>query len=154
MNLNDIDNFFKAKTNDLTIISNNEEETLSFAKYIAQFLVTGDIFVLNGELGAGKTLFTKGLASYYNLENNVSSPTFTIVNEYISNNINIYHFDLYKIKTIAEFENTIGLDYFEQGISIIEWGDVIYNILPKKTIKIDIQKQNETTRVFNFKRSV
>ena len=96
--------------------------------------------------GSGKTLFTTGLAAYFNVENQVSSPTFTIVNEYISNSENIYHFDVYKIKSIEEFENTVGLDYFDTGISIIEWGNILKDILPLNTIYIDIQKLNSKTR--------
>lgn len=148
-----IDDFFNNKTNNLSITSNNENETLEFSKYLAKYLKVSDVLVLNGELGSGKTLFTKGICSYYNLENSVSSPTFTIVNEYVNNKINIYHFDVYKIKSIEEFENTIGTDYFSSGICIIEWGDIIQDILPRKTtITVNITKENENTRIFNLKK--
>ena len=141
-----LDNFMYNNVNTIELISKNEKETQYIAKYIAKFTKTKDVIVLNGELGSGKTLFTTGFATYFNVENQVSSPTFTIVNEYISNNQNIYHFDVYKIKSIEEFESTIGLDYFDTGISIIEWGNILQNILPINTIYIDIQKLNESTR--------
>ena len=87
-----------------------------------------------------------GIAEYFNIQDEVSSPTFTIVNEYITKNLNIYHFDVYKINDIYEFEETIGLDYFDTGLSIIEWGDIIKDILPKNTIFIDIVKLDTNKR--------
>ena len=70
-------------------ISHNENETKNFAKKLASYLNIGDIIILSGELGAGKTKFTEGFLSYFGLENEISSPTFTIVNEYKNNNITI-----------------------------------------------------------------
>lgn len=130
-------------------ISKNEKETIEIAKKIASQLQKGDIIVLSGELGAGKTKFTEGILTYFGLENEISSPTFTIVNEYTAKNINIYHFDVYRISNIDEFYEIGGDEYFSKGICIIEWGEIIKEILPKEYIKINLKKEqnNENTRI-------
>lgn len=92
----------------------NENETLSFAKKVASKLNKGDIIILTGDLGAGKTKFTEGFLSFYNLENEISSPTFTIVNEYFKNDINIYHFDVYRLEDLDEFYAIGGDEYFDK----------------------------------------
>lgn len=124
-------------------ISNNETETKGFAKKLAGICTKGDIIILNGDLGSGKTKFTEGFLSYWNLQDEISSPTFTIVNEYKSNNINIYHFDLYRLADIDEFYAIGGTEYFENGICIFEWGALITDILPKNAIIINITKDTE-----------
>ncbi len=104
-----------------------------------------------GELGSGKTKFTEGFLSFWGLEDEISSPTFTIVNEYSKNDINIYHFDVYRLEDIDEFYAIGGTEYFDKGISIIEWGELIEDILPKY-IKINISKDNDNlnTRYINI----
>lgn len=133
----------------LNLISNSESDTKKIAYLIAKYSDKNSIISLNGELGSGKTVFMNGFASYFGIENEVCSPTFTIVNEYSNN---IYHFDVYKIEDENEFLNRIGDEYFEKGICIIEWADIIKNILPKRTIHIDIKKdENDTSkRIFNI----
>ena len=118
----------------------NEYETKEFAKKLAAILKRGDIIVLTGELGAGKTKFTEGILSYFDLEQEISSPTFTIVNEYHSNKMDIYHFDLYRLSDIYEFENIGGEEYFNKGICIFEWGELIEDILPNDYIKIKFER--------------
>ena len=120
-------------------VTNNEEETKEFAKKIASKLKIGDVIVLSGELGSGKTKFTEGILTYFGLEQEISSPTFTIVNEYTSKNINIYHFDVYRLADIDEFYAIGGEEYFTKGICIIEWGEMIEEILPKNYIKIKFE---------------
>ena len=136
-----------------TYISKSEKDTINFAKDFAKNLKVGDIIVLSGELGSGKTKFVEGILKYFNLEDEISSPTFTIVNEYnINKDYPIYHFDVYRIKDSEEFLDDIGTEYFEDGICLIEWGDeIIQDILPKATIHIDIQKDNSDINTRYFK---
>lgn len=133
-------------------ISNSEIETKNFAKKLASKLTKGDVIVLTGELGAGKTKFTEGFLSYFGLENEISSPTFTIVNEYKNENVTIYHFDVYRLENSDEFYAIGGEEYFENGICIIEWGEIIEDALPEKYIKITFEKniEKENTRILNI----
>ena len=133
-------------------ISKNEKDTKNFAQKLAKNLVPGNIVVLTGELGSGKTKFVEGFLSYFGLENEISSPTFTIVNEYQKNDINIYHFDVYRLEDSSEFYAIGGEEYFEKGICIIEWGELIEDALPKKYIKIDFSRnsENENERILNI----
>ncbi len=138
---------------DLLYTSNSSSETFIVAQTIAKFLKNGDCIVLTGELGAGKTKFTEGFLSYYNLENEISSPTFNIVNEYNSKDINIYHFDVYRLSNIDEFYEIGGEEYFDKGICLIEWGEQIEDALPENYIKIIFEKlsNNENLRILHFK---
>lgn len=124
-------------------ISKSEEDTINFANSFAKTLKIGDIVILSGELGSGKTKFTQGILKYFGLDNEISSPTFTVVNEYKNDIINIFHFDVYRLKDIDDFYAIGGEDYFENGISIIEWGELIEEILPKGYIKITFKKSND-----------
>lgn len=136
----------------IKIISNNQEETKQLAKKFANFLSKGDIVVLTGELGAGKTKFVEGFLENFNLQNEISSPTFNIVNEYVNDNISIYHFDVYRLLDSDEFYSIGGEEYFERGICLIEWGEIIEDILPKSYIHITIKKDNsnENKRIITF----
>ena len=131
-------------------ISHSEDETKQFAYKLASRLNIGDIILLVGDLGAGKTKFTEGLLSFWNLQDEISSPTFTIVNEYNTQNINIYHFDVYRLSDVDEFFAIGGLEYFENGISIIKWGDIIEDIIPKDFIKITILKDENNLNLRTF----
>ena len=129
-------------------ISKSEEDTINFASQFASKLQLSNIIILSGDLGAGKTKFTQGILKYFNLENEISSPTFTIVNEYTDSTIPIYHFDVYRLADIEEFYAIGGEEYFSKGICIIEWGELLENILPADYIKITINKylENENYR--------
>ena len=129
-------------------VSNNESETKLFAKNLASKLKIGDIIVLSGELGSGKTKFTEGILSYFNLENEISSPTFTIVNEYETPDFPIYHFDVYRLEDVSEFYEIGGEEYFENGVCLIEWGELIEEALPDNFIHIIFEKDvdNENGR--------
>ena len=133
-------------------VSNNEFDTKNFAKKLASKLQPQDVIVLTGELGSGKTKFTEGFLSYFGLENEISSPTFTIVNEYKKENINIYHFDVYRLEDSSEFCEIGGEEYFENGICLIEWGELIEDALPKNYIHITFEKdnQNDNIRILNI----
>ena len=133
-------------------ISNNELDTMNLAKKLASKLTNGDIIILSGDLGSGKTKFTEGFLTYFGLENEISSPTFTIVNEYTKNNINIYHFDVYRLSSSDEFYAIGGEQYFENGICIIEWGEQIQDILPKDYLHITFSRnlENPSKRILNL----
>ena len=126
------------------ITSNLSDQTIHIASTLAKHLKNGDTIVLTGELGAGKTKFTEGFLAYFGLENEITSPTFNIVNEHTKNDINIYHFDVYRLADIDEFYAIGGEEYFDKGICIIEWGELIEEALPEEYIKISIQKQENT----------
>lgn len=120
--------------------SHNSEETMNFASNLASKLNVGDVVVLSGELGAGKTKFTEGFLKYFGLDNEISSPTFSIVNEYKKDDLNIYHFDVYRLEDVDEFYAIGGEEYFSSGICIIEWGEIIEDALPQNCIRIYFEK--------------
>ncbi len=133
-------------------ISKSENDTKNFAKSLAKLLKKHDIIVLTGDLGSGKTKFTEGILSYFGLENEISSPTFTIVNEYQKDNISIYHFDVYRLEDSSEFYEIGGEEYFENGICLIEWGELLNDILPKDYLHITFSKdnKNDNVRILNI----
>lgn len=134
------------------IISNSPEETIEIGKKLAKNLKKGDIIVLTGDLGSGKTKLTEGILTYFGLEKEISSPTFTIVNEYYTDNLNLYHFDVYRLEEEEEFSAIGGEEYFEKGASIIEWGEMIEGLLPNNYIQItftrDLENENSRKLVF------
>jgi len=132
-------------------VSNSETETIKFAKDFASGLNNNSTVLLNGDLGAGKTKFVQGILEHFGLENEISSPTFTIVNEYSNDDITIYHFDLYRLKDINEFYQIGGEEYLQNGICIFEWGNIIKEILDNY-IQIDIDKDinNENIKKINI----
>ena len=120
--------------------SHSSEETMNFASNLASKLNVGDVVVLSGELGSGKTKFTEGFLKYFNLDDEISSPTFSIVNEYKKDDLNIYHFDVYRLEDVDEFYAIGGEEYFSSGICIIEWGEIIEDALPQNCIRIYFEK--------------
>lgn len=133
-------------------ISKSEEDTINFANDFAKNLKVGDIIILSGELGSGKTKFTQGVLKYFGLENEISSPTFTIINEYHTDRFPIYHFDVYRLSDIDEFYAIGGEEYFSKGICIIEWGELIEDIIPSDYIKITFSKnlENSNCRILDI----
>lgn len=138
----------------MNIVSNSENETIELGKKIGAQLKKGLVIVLTGDLGSGKTKLTEGILKYFKLENEISSPTFTIVNEYYANDLNIYHFDVYRLSDIDEFYAIGGEEYFEKGASIIEWGELIEEALPKDYVKINFSRDNENVNLRNIDISV
>jgi len=136
----------------LQIISNSEEETLKLAEKIAKQITKNTIIVLSGDLGSGKTKFTEGVLKYFGLENEISSPTFTLVNEYNTEIFDIFHFDVYRLSDEDEFFAIGGEEYFERGACIIEWGEIIESILPKDYIKLTFSRneEEENKRIINI----
>ncbi|MGS2779878.1 tRNA (adenosine(37)-N6)-threonylcarbamoyltransferase complex ATPase subunit type 1 TsaE [Robertmurraya sp. GLU-23] len=124
--------------------TNSTEETLQFSKELAQKLQPGDVITLEGDLGAGKTTFTKGLAVGLDINKNVSSPTFTIIKEY-NGRLPLYHMDVYRLEDSYE---DLGFDeYFEgQGVTVVEWAHLIEEQLPNELLQIKITHGEENSR--------
>lgn len=130
-------------------ISNSLEDTEKIAFSFAKTLKGNEIILLNGDLGAGKTTFTKSLAKALGIVEHITSPTFTLVNEYYSGKFPLFHFDMYRLEDESEAVE-IGLDdYFnKQAVSIIEWPERIKNLIPKDHITINIEKIDDNSRKF------
>ena len=127
----------------MEFISKNEQDTMKFAKNLASKLQTGDTVVLSGDLGSGKTKFVEGFLTYFNLQDEISSPTFNIVNEYKNDNISIYHFDVYRLVNSSEFYEIGGDEFFDNGICLIEWGEIIGDAIPKEHITIQFERDSD-----------
>lgn len=136
-----------------TKIVNNESETSQLAFELTKIFTLGDIVCLNGNLGSGKTFFVKQFCKNFNIEN-VNSPSFAIVNEYIGN-IKIIHFDFYRIKKVEELYDIGFDDYLLQNDSIIfiEWANLFEDVLPKKYYEIKIDLINQEQRKFTIKKN-
>ena len=129
----------------------SEEETRKIGYELGEKAAKGEIYCLQGDLGVGKTVFTKGFAQGLNITEHITSPTFTIVNEYHSGRIPFYHFDDYRIGDVEEmFEIGYEEYFYGDGVCLIEWAELITDILPDdvKWIKIekDLTSDNENYR--------
>ena len=135
----------------MVIESNSPEETFRVGKELGERAYAGQVFTLTGDLGVGKTVFTQGLAKGLGIDEPVNSPTFTIVQEYDGGRLPFYHFDVYRIGDIEEMEE-VGFDDYVMGecVSLIEWADLIREILPDKRTEILIEKNLE--RGFDYRR--
>ena len=128
----------------MIIETGTPEETFALGKKIGEHARPGQIYTLNGDLGVGKTVFTQGVAAGLGIFEPICSPTFTIIQEYESGRLPFYHFDVYRIGDIEEMEE-IGYDdyFFGQGICLIEWAELIEEILPRERIRVRIEKNLE-----------
>ena len=127
------------------IITNSELETIEFAENLESEKFENMIICLDGELGSGKTVFTKGIANALGVAESVTSPTFTIIKEY-EGELPLYHMDVYRLENSSE---DIGIEeYFTKGgITVIEWANMIEDILPKERLDIKFKVTGENTRV-------
>ena len=125
----------------MIIETKNAKETFQLGEKIGEKALPGQIYTLNGDLGVGKTVFTQGVASGLGIREPVNSPTFTILQEYEGGRLPFYHFDVYRIGDIEEMEE-IGYDdyFFGEGICLIEWAQLIEEILPENVISVTIEK--------------
>ena len=125
-------------------IAKNPEQTMEFATHLAQKLQPGDVIALEGDLGAGKTTFTKGLAAGLGIQKTVNSPTFTIIKEY-QGQMPLFHMDVYRVND--SFED-LGFDeYFEgSGVTVVEWAHLIKEQLPKERLTIYLYHEEEQSR--------
>ena len=134
-----------------SFFSNSVDSTKELGSKFAHLLQKGDTVVLSGDLGAGKTAFVTGFLSFFGKENEASSPTFTIVNEYnLKEDLNLFHFDVYRFEDEDEFTAIGGEEFFEKGICIIEWGERIRNLLPNQYLEIVIEHDNENQNARNI----
>lgn len=134
-----------------TFVSKSEKETEAFAESFASSLKAGSVVAFEGDLGAGKTAFVRGLARGLNSLDSVSSPTFAIVNEY-DGSLPLFHFDMYRIETLGELYSIGFFEYLERGgVLAIEWSENIYSALPDDSIFVAIEKIDENTRKITVK---
>ncbi|HUH66748.1 MAG TPA: tRNA (adenosine(37)-N6)-threonylcarbamoyltransferase complex ATPase subunit type 1 TsaE [Syntrophales bacterium] len=144
--------FLHAKTGKAAVASKSPEETFSVGLIIGQNLCAGDIIALVGELGAGKTCITQGIARGLGVrcEYPITSPSFTLINEYEGRHV-MYHFDLYRLSRLQELDDTGCEEYlFGRGVSVIEWADKAEDILPEKTIFIRMDYAGENERMITI----
>ena len=128
----------------MIIETNTPKETFDFGKSIGESAKAGTVYTLIGDLGVGKTVFTQGLAKGLDILEPISSPTFTIVQVYEEGRLPLYHFDVYRIGDVEEMEEIGYEDYFYgEGVSLIEWANLIEEILPEKYTEIKIEKDLE-----------
>lgn len=128
----------------MIIETNNAKETFELGVYIGKQAKAGDVYTLIGDLGVGKTVFTQGLAKGLEIDEPISSPTFTIVQVYEEGRLPFYHFDVYRIGDVEEMDEIGYEDYiYGQGVSLIEWSNLIEEILPERRREIIIEKDLE-----------
>jgi len=135
----------------MIIETNTERETYELGYEMGERSRAGQVYTLVGELGVGKTVFTKGLAAGLGITEPVSSPTFTIVQIYEEGRLPFYHFDVYRIGDVEEMEEIGYEDYlYGEGVSLIEWADLIREILPEHYTEIKIEK--DLGKGFDYRR--
>jgi tRNA threonylcarbamoyladenosine biosynthesis protein TsaE len=131
------------------ILTNSAEETIAFGRTLAEVLAPPKLVLLRGDLGAGKTTLVKGIAAAFEAaaEEDVTSPTFTLVHEYRGSKANLFHIDLYRVDTPRELE-TLGLDDLRDGNSVllIEWGEKFPRFLRERDVEISLERESETGR--------
>ena len=129
-------------------ISENREQTLAFAVEYAKSLRAGDVVLLDGDMGAGKTVFAKGVAEGLGIEEEVTSPTYAYMNDYDGR---LFHYDCYRIESVAQAESLGLADYFDMGgICLIEWSQNIAPLLPRQVKRVRIKKIDENKREIEY----
>ena len=135
----------------MVIETRSPEETFRLGRKLGEAARPGQVFTLTGDLGTGKTVFTQGFAKGLGVEEPVNSPTFTIVQVYDEGRLPLYHFDVYRIGDVEEMEEVGFEDYvMGDGVSLIEWADLISEILPEKRTAVRIEKDLE--QGFDYRR--
>lgn len=126
------------------IETNSREETFALGRRLGEEVKPGEVYTLIGDLGVGKTVFTQGIAAGLGIEEPVCSPTFTIVQTYEGGRLPFYHFDVYRIADPEEMEEIGYEDYFYgEGLTIVEWGNYIAELLPPRHTEITVEKDLE-----------
>lgn len=123
------------------------QETIELGKKLGEKLLPGDVIAFKGDLGAGKTTLTRGISIGMGLGDNVTSPTFALVNEYRGGKTPLIHFDMYRISDETDLEMTGFFDYLEEGcVAAVEWSENVSGALPKNAIKIIIKRLGDEER--------
>lgn len=131
--------------------SMSAQDTLEFGIKLGREAAPGTIICLDGDLGTGKTVITKGIAKGLGIDEPVSSPTFTVVQIYTEGRLPLYHFDVYRIEDPLEMEEIGYEDYFYgDGVTVIEWSDMIGELIPKEAVRIRLKK--EIQKGFEYRR--
>ncbi|MDO5391892.1 MAG: tRNA (adenosine(37)-N6)-threonylcarbamoyltransferase complex ATPase subunit type 1 TsaE [Eubacteriales bacterium] len=137
----------------MIIETKNARQTYEVGEKIGRQATPGQVYTLVGDLGVGKTVFTQGVAGGLGITEPVSSPTFTIIQEYEEGRLPFYHFDVYRIGCIEEMDEIGYEDYFYgKGICLIEWANLIEEIIPEDAISITIEKDLE--KGFDYRRMI
>jgi tRNA threonylcarbamoyladenosine biosynthesis protein TsaE len=134
----------------MRIIANNLKDTERLGKIIAKCIGKGTVICLDGELGVGKTALTKFIAKEFGVKGNITSPTFTIIKEY-AGKLPFYHMDVYRIDSEDDMYD-LGYDeyIYSEGVTVIEWADLIKGILPEERVNIEIKRIDDTKREINI----
>jgi ATPase, YjeE family len=135
---------------DYKITTHSETETIEIAENFESEKFPNMVICLNGDLGSGKTVFSKGFASALGIEEVITSPTFTIVKEYYTGELPLFHMDVYRMDEV-DLEINFNEYFVKKGISIIEWSDMITDKLPEERLEITIKIVDENTRVIVVK---
>jgi tRNA threonylcarbamoyladenosine biosynthesis protein TsaE len=134
----------------IELICPSPADTMAAASRLAPLLRPGDIVVLSGELGSGKTLFTNGLAAGLGVEESVTSPSFVLLHEYRSGFLPLFHADVYRLGTLNEFDDLDILTHAEEGVLVIEWGDAVAAGLPADHLLIEIEVNEDGSRIIRL----
>ena len=135
----------------MVLESKSPEDTFQIGMRLGKLAEAGEVYTLTGDLGVGKTVFTQGFAKGLGIDESVNSPTFTILQIYEGGRLPLYHFDVYRIGSVEEMEETGFEEYImEDGVSLIEWADLIEEILPRKRTRVLIEKDLE--KGFDYRR--
>ena len=125
----------------MTVITKSPEQTEMLGKKLAAFLRPGDVIAYYGDLGAGKTAFTRGLAAGLGIREAVTSPTYTIVNEYLSGRMPLFHFDMYRLSSSEELFDIGWDDYLERGgVCAVEWSENVADAIPPDAVRVAIER--------------
>ena len=135
----------------MVLESKSPEDTFQIGMRLGKLAEAGEVYTLTGDLGVGKTVFTQGFAKGLGIDESVNSPTFTILQIYEGGRLPLYHFDVYRIGSVEEMEETGFEEYIMgDGVSLIEWADLIEEILPRKRTRVLIEKDLE--KGFDYRR--
>lgn len=137
---------------EVKLVTNSKEETVELGKFVAKYLFPNSVLTLTGDLGAGKTTFTKGVGSGLGIKEEINSPTFNILKCYFNKPLSLYHIDAYRLEGVAKEQKNIGLEEVieGEGVCLIEWPMYISEFIPSDHLNINIHLVKEDIREFKF----